>query len=709
VAGARLSSSIVIPVGIRVLFSRFFLIALTGTVPLTDPTITDRFQTVPGVSSIGKASVVSDTPLARETRWDVLIHRHASDWIRPTTQSRSPSRNRCRTTHNWYSFPMAPSFDRETGMFRKACILIVVAWMACLSGIGNRAGLAVDPISSDEIRWVQSVDQALRLARSQQRPVLIHFFGDNCPPCKMLDKKAFRDTGLIQAMNTELIAVRINADEERDVARRYQVSRWPTDVYLYPNGDEIYRNISSQDPVAYAKTIDRVSQKSRDWKLEQPPTTSPSALAGRFPSPSTSLIAKTPLPATSQPMADVPASDTPTKPSLASRFGQWTKSLKGNKSQTTASSATPTTTMDPGFYQPRTPVAARGSGDIASSPNARSAAAELATRLAAEHAKPNSPPSMAPVAAADAKLIGARLANASVDRELLSQPLPLPSQPVPPASPNASGGPSHVRLVSNPKATSPDSNQADSNQADSNQADSNQADSNQADSAPSTATATATLSTELRPPVAITPESTETASASPATAPASAPSAISSAIPAAVKENVVGIQVAIVKEIQDANTAETPAVIPSVLSTPSAPAVATASLRIDPELALQGFCPVKLHQAARQPAGQTAATAWVPGRPEFAIRHRGRIYHCSSSEARALLLESPDTWTPTLSGCDLVEYARSGKWVDGNCQFGFVEQHSGRIFLFASKSNYDEFARNCDAYSKMMGDPSQTK
>jgi thiol-disulfide isomerase/thioredoxin len=610
-------------------------------------------------------------------------HRHASDWILPTMPSRFPLPK--SLSRQWSSFPLAPSFDRETGMFRKACILILFAWMACLSFIANRVGLAVDPISSDEIRWVQSVDQALRLARSQQRPVLIHFFGDNCPPCKMLDKKAFRDMGLIQAMNTELIAVRINADEERDVARRYQVSRWPTDVYLYPNGDEIYRNISSQDPIAYAKIIDRVAQKSRDWKLEQPPTTSSSALAGRHPPPSSSLIAKTPLPATSQPMADVPASDTPTKPSLASRFGQWTKSLKGNKSQPTASSATPTSAMDPGVYQPRTPVAARGSGDIASSPPARSAAAELATRLAAEQAKPSSPPSIGPAAAADAKLIGARLANASVDREL-------PSQPVPPASPNASGGPSHVRLVSNPKSTLPDSIQADSIQA---------------DSAPSTATATATLNTELRAPVAVTPESTETASASPATAHASAPSAIPSAIPSTVKETALGIQVAIVKEIQDANTTETPAVIPSVRSTPSAPAVATASLQIDPELALQGFCPVKLHQAARHPTGQSAATAWVPGRPEFAIRHRGRIYHCSSSEARALLLQSPDTWTPTLSGCDLVEYARSGKWVDGNCQFGFVEQHSGRIFLFASKSNYDEFARNCDAYSKMMGDPSQ--
>lgn len=572
---------------------------------------------------------------------------------------------------SWLLFPKAPSFDRETGMFRKACIFWVVAWMVCLSVGAQGIALAIDPTSSDEIRWVQNVDQALRLARSQQRPILIHFFGDNCPPCKMLDKKAFRDTGLIQAMNQELIAVRINADEDRDVASRYKVNRWPTDVYLYPNGDEIYRNISSQDPVAYTKTIEKVAQKCRDWNLEQRPTSSSSSLATRSSSPSTSLIAKTPLPSTSQPMAESSAGDTSAKPSLASRFGQWTKSLKGNKSKAVGTGATASSTMDPILQEPRIPTAPRGSGDIASTPPNCSTAAELASRLTSEHAKSAAPQTAGSIAPADSKLAGAGPANASANRDL-------PTHAIPPASTVAPAASSTVRLVSSPKSTPPESSHADSS------------------------TSIATPDSDPPAPVATTPVASHSAAKSSTTPtvtvpPATAPTSAASDIAASSTEPVVAIKVAIVKEIQDANA----------MATPSAPVVPSASRLVDPELALQGFCPVKLHQAARQPAGQSATTAWVPGRPEFAVRHRGRIYHCSSSEARAILLQSPDVWTPVLSGCDLVEYARSGKWVDGDCQFGFVEQHSGRIFLFTSKANYDEFARNCDAYSKMVGDPSR--
>jgi YHS domain-containing protein len=128
-----------------------------------------------------------------------------------------------------------------------------------------------------------------------------------------------------------------------------------------------------------------------------------------------------------------------------------------------------------------------------------------------------------------------------------------------------------------------------------------------------------------------------------------------------------------------------------------------ASKLVLADVAMKGFCPVALHQAVRGNSDASAG-AWVQGNPAFAVRHRGRIYHCSSQEALETLLKSPDSFTPVLSGCDLVEFAKTGKWIDGECQFGFIEQRSGRVFLFASRANYDEFARNCEAYSKMVGD-----
>jgi YHS domain-containing protein len=122
------------------------------------------------------------------------------------------------------------------------------------------------------------------------------------------------------------------------------------------------------------------------------------------------------------------------------------------------------------------------------------------------------------------------------------------------------------------------------------------------------------------------------------------------------------------------------------------------------EIAMGGFCPVSLAMAIEaSKAGTSPASAWVKGNSDFAVRHRGRVYHCVSEEALAKFLENPDLYAPVLSGCDLVEYSKSGKWIDGDCRFGFIDKETGRIFLFSSSLNCQEFAQNCESYSSMVG------
>jgi YHS domain-containing protein len=251
---------------------------------------------------------------------------------------------------------------------------------------------------------------------------------------------------------------------------------------------------------------------------------------------------------------------------------------------------------------------------------------------------------------------------------------------------------------------------------------------------PSTATQPSTEEKPIASAPAQEPPVAEPNIAEPAVAPSAttepadvAPTATDTAIPtrSAAKqpiraslryEPVVKESIALQPALPDAVTPEKPASVPPAIekssTEPSFPRpVASVAPNDTPaanklvlaEVAMKGFCPVALHQAVRGNTDSSAG-AWVLGNPAFAVRHRGRIYHCSSQEARETLLRSPDTFTPVLSGCDLVEFAKTGKWIDGECQFGFIEQRSGRVFLFSSRANYDEFARNCEAYSKMVGD-----
>ena len=134
---------------------------------------------------------------------------------------------------------------------RRCTQLGVLAWL-----IAMLAFPCVSRGDESGIPWSEDLEATLRLARATGKPVLIHFYGDHCPPCKVLEKKAFRDPQLIDAIRTNLLPVKINGERDTKTAARYRITRWPTDVYLYPDGEEIYRNVSAQDP-----SVDRKSTR----------------------------------------------------------------------------------------------------------------------------------------------------------------------------------------------------------------------------------------------------------------------------------------------------------------------------------------------------------------------------------------------------------------------------------------------------------------
>jgi thioredoxin-related protein/YHS domain-containing protein len=129
-------------------------------------------------------------------------------------------------------------------------------------------GFSTSSAQSNEasIRWIDDFDTAVRYASSNQLPLLLHFYGDNCPPCKLLEKRAFRDPVLIDKINGQMVAARINGEKQKELRMRYQVTRWPTDVFLLPNGEEIHRTVSPQDPAVYGQMVDRMALRHRDWK-----------------------------------------------------------------------------------------------------------------------------------------------------------------------------------------------------------------------------------------------------------------------------------------------------------------------------------------------------------------------------------------------------------------------------------------------------------
>jgi thiol-disulfide isomerase/thioredoxin/YHS domain-containing protein len=414
---------------------------------------------------------------------------------------------------------------------------------------------------SSEIAWSEDLVATMELAQRTGKPVLVHFYGDHCPPCRMLEKKAFKDPQLIQAIGEHVLAVRINAERDTKIAARFRVNRWPTDVYLHPNGDEIYRNISAQDPAAYERTVMKVAEKNQ--RLIGQLKTKPFE-------PTRSDLMAAELKA-AELKAAVPANE----------------AMESNK-DVRVSLASSQSTMAPAS----SPVVASLKGP------ARVRLSEIAVTSVdtADVAINNQSPLPTPpsVSLQDQQPLVVEAPVPSVEAPSVEAPsveVPLPAAP------------------SLPQTTEPQTTE----------------------------------------PQTTEPQTTEQIAQ---------PTKVEPSLPTAV--------------------------------------------------AMGGFCPVSLAMAIEaSKTGATSSPAWVQGHGDFAVRHRGRVYHCVSEEALSKFLESPDLYAPVLSGCDLVEYSKSGKWIDGDCRFGFIDKETGRIFLFSSSLNCQEFAQNCESYSSMVGKPAQ--
>lgn len=128
------------------------------------------------------------------------------------------------------------------------------------------------------------------------------------------------------------------------------------------------------------------------------------------------------------------------------------------------------------------------------------------------------------------------------------------------------------------------------------------------------------------------------------------------------------------------------AVAASGADTTSAPAPVTDTHGSMP-LGLEGYCPVTVAERG----------AWIEGRAQWGVRHRGRTYLFAGPEQQKAFLADPDRFAPALSGDDPVLAFESGRSEPGRRTFGVTYQ--SRMYLFASPETRAAFAADPSRYT----------
>ena len=100
-----------------------------------------------------------------------------------------------------------------------------------------------DGTADTEIQWV-TLDELQELNKKEPRKVFIDIYATWCGPCKLMDKKTFADPEIVQYVNENYYAVKLNGEgkskvsifgktmTEAELAYAFQIRGYPSTVFM---------------------------------------------------------------------------------------------------------------------------------------------------------------------------------------------------------------------------------------------------------------------------------------------------------------------------------------------------------------------------------------------------------------------------------------------------------------------------------------------
>ncbi|HEX9912713.1 MAG TPA: tetratricopeptide repeat protein [candidate division Zixibacteria bacterium] len=107
------------------------------------------------------------------------------------------------------------------------------------------------------INWVANFEEASRIAKSENKNMVLDFYTDWCKWCKKLADSTFTDTSLIR-FSMDFVFFKTNAEKDTALAEKYKINGYPSVILTNPSGEEIDR------VVGYANAPDFM-QKIKDY------------------------------------------------------------------------------------------------------------------------------------------------------------------------------------------------------------------------------------------------------------------------------------------------------------------------------------------------------------------------------------------------------------------------------------------------------------
>jgi YHS domain-containing protein len=115
--------------------------------------------------------------------------------------------------------------------------------------------------AAEVVNWRTEFDAARAEAQRTQRLLLVHFYGDHCPPCGVMTAEVFSRQDVSDSLEQNFVPVKIDSTKNIPLARQLGVRAIPCDVVLLPDGRIVERREGGIVAERYMEYLQLVSNE----------------------------------------------------------------------------------------------------------------------------------------------------------------------------------------------------------------------------------------------------------------------------------------------------------------------------------------------------------------------------------------------------------------------------------------------------------------
>lgn len=140
-------------------------------------------------------------------------------------------------------------------------------------------------LSAQIVMFQGSFDEALKKAKEEKKDLFVDFYADWCGPCKAMATRIFTLPEVGEYFNAHFVCVQVNveAKENSEVAKKYDVKALPTMVFVSREGKEMRRaqgameaaalvkeaKIARGEELSFVQLYEKFKKKKKDLELQQ--------------------------------------------------------------------------------------------------------------------------------------------------------------------------------------------------------------------------------------------------------------------------------------------------------------------------------------------------------------------------------------------------------------------------------------------------------